>query len=286
MPYHSRALSEPSARNHLFVSWALTAALLLLRGPLVVTVRLLSYPPPAWLDPVYVVGTYALTCVFVWWESESLPAFHLDGMALAIIMLFAPLSTIMRALGGASDMPLALPHFPALLIWCCAILLFISLRRKHVSLGNGNSKSLEWFAIGTLVGLAYALSSHLLASHLYPSSQGVARPGLMGEIAATLSLFPFQIGYAGVSEEPLFRGLLWGRLRSLGWADLAIWIFQGLLFALAHLDYALRDPIAFWFSVSLTGFLTGLLAWRSRTITSSIAAHAALNSLFNVVGIA
>jgi membrane protease YdiL (CAAX protease family) len=90
--------------------------------------------------------------------------------------------------------------------------------------------------------------------------------------------FLYQLGYAAVTEEPLFRGFLWGYLRNLGWREVWIWLFQAGLFWLSHFYYFSRMPISFWL-VPIGALILGALAWRSRSIATSMAAHAAMNGL-------
>ncbi|CAG0930278.1 hypothetical protein TFLX_01635 [Thermoflexales bacterium] len=96
--------------------------------------------------------------------------------------------------------------------------------------------------------------------------------------------FIYQLGYAAVSEEPLFRGFLWGYLRKLKCPEKWIWLFQTGLFMLGHIYYVTNAPVSFWIIVPVGGLVTGWLAWRSRSIATSMAAHGALNALGRTVG--
>ena len=89
--------------------------------------------------------------------------------------------------------------------------------------------------------------------------------------------FVYQLGYAAISEEPLFRGFLWGFLRKAGWREIWIWVFQAGLFWVGHIYYFGKLPVSFWLVVPAGGLMLGLLAWRSLSIATSMAAHAAMN---------
>jgi membrane protease YdiL (CAAX protease family) len=52
-----------------------------------------------------------------------------------------------------------------------------------------------------------------------------------------------------------------------------------LLFMLGHIYYLPHTPISFWVIVPVGGLVQGLLVWKSRTITSSMAVHALSNVL-------
>jgi hypothetical protein len=82
---------------------------------------------------------------------------------------------------------------------------------------------------------------------------------------------------AAIDEEPLFRGFLWGYLRDLGWKEKWILIFQAFLFWTIHINYWNKFP--FIILLPFLGLLLGILAWRSRSIATSMAAHAGYNTL-------
>jgi len=94
-----------------------------------------------------------------------------------------------------------------------------------------------------------------------------------------LTMFIYQIGYAGVAEEPLFRGFLWGALRKTGWKDAWIWLLQAGLFTLAHMYYFGRNPISLFIIVPVGALALGLIAWKTRSISSSLAMHGIDNAL-------
>ncbi|MDD5370609.1 MAG: CPBP family intramembrane metalloprotease [Anaerolineaceae bacterium] len=101
---------------------------------------------------------------------------------------------------------------------------------------------------------------------------------LIDNRATFLSIF-YQLGYAAVSEEPIFRGFLWGYLRKSGYREVWIWLFIAGLFVLAHLNYLKTAPILFGFTVPLSALVLGWLAWRSRSNATSMVAHGVMNGL-------
>jgi membrane protease YdiL (CAAX protease family) len=90
--------------------------------------------------------------------------------------------------------------------------------------------------------------------------------------------FVYHLGFASISEEPLFRGFLWGYLRRLGWKDIWIWPAQAAIFMSAHLYFIDALPFEFWIVVPLAGLILGLFAWWSRSIAPGMMAHAAFNA--------
>jgi membrane protease YdiL (CAAX protease family) len=268
------------AKTHQIVAWGLLAGLLCLRLPFLGGIALMAQP--VWLAPVFEIGTYLLTAVLIWWEKEHLADFHIDRLALSIIILFKPIQTIMLVAFKLNDGPLAFPRLPSLFLWAISAGLLVALVLRRPRLAMFTRGSFAWFGLGLIAGLLAVL---LLG---YPLSFQVDRAELSG-LPETLSLLPqaliiffYQLGYAAVTEEPLFRGFLWGYLRKAGWKDLWIWLFQAGLFMLGHIYYLGRQPVSFWLVVPVGGLMLGALVWRSKTISSSLAAHAMLNALGNL----
>ena len=263
-------------KRHLTISWGLLVGLLLLRLPYLGGIAF--FAKPAWLDPSFQVGTYLLTAGLIWWERERLADFHVDGLALGIILLAKPIQTFFYP-GWRSDIsPLALPNLPNLAFWIISLGLFLALRLSHTSLPGVTKSSWGWFGLGLLVGLGTILLTAYPASFQIEKSELVGRPVSWGILIGAPREFIFQLGYAAVTEEPLFRAFLWVHLQKTGWKPIWIWLFQAGLFMLGHIYYLTSHPFSFWVDVPLAALVLGGLAWRSRTISSSLSAHAAMNT--------
>ncbi len=269
-------------QSHDRIALLLLFGLLVLRLPLLAGVALFTSPTPGWLSPVFELGTYLLTVSLVWWERARLADFHINAFAVAIIIFLKPIETLILATfvnGGMGTLPLAFPGIPALVIWIAAIGLLLALLRQQPNLFSIRRKTVVWFIAGILAGIMMAI---LLA---YPMSLQLGsgnRPGALPPFNLDIILiqgFVYQLGYAAVAEEPLFRGFLWGYLRKTGWRDVWIWLFQAGLFWLGHIYYLGKSPISFWLLAPTGGLVLGALAWRSRSIATSMAAHAVMNGL-------
>lgn len=270
------------SRTHQRVAWLLLAGLLFLRLPFLAGIAIFSRPD--WLDPIFQIGTYLLTACLIWWERERLADFHIDTLAIAIIILFKPIQTLFLALMGAQHLALAFPQPLSLTLWVIAIVLLVTLRRSHTQFPKIQRASLRWFAIGTMVGIATALLMGYPMSLQIDKSELPMRLELWPILVMVVPNFVYQLGYAAVTEEPLFRGFLWGYLRKLKWPERWIWLFQAGLFMLGHIYYVTNAPISFWIIVPTGGLVMGWLAWRSRSIATSMAAHGAMNALGYTVG--
>jgi membrane protease YdiL (CAAX protease family) len=219
-------------------------------------------------------------------ERDRLADFHIDKLILLLIILCKPLETLLLRFSIGRNRPLALPHFAGLLIWVIAIALGASMWRHARQLPRIRGPSLRWFAIGAAVGIALAILRSWPISFQIDKRDLIPSPSA-GELnpVSLVTRFIYQLGYAATDEEPLFRAFLWGYLLKLGWRDSRIVLFQAALFSLAHIYYLFEGlPISFWLIVPTDSLVLGLLVWRSRTIASSMAAHAGANTLTYTIG--
>ncbi len=164
------------------------------------------------------------------------------------------------------------------------MVLFIVLRKKRPDILKLQKTSWRWFGIGILAGIGQALILGYPMSFQVDLSQMPYKPTLLTELLPILPVFLYHLGYAAVDEEPLFRGFLWGHLRKAGWNAWWIWLFQALLFMLGHIYYLTHLPISFWIIVPVGGLVLGLLAGKTRTTASSMAAHGLSNVLIPAIG--
>jgi membrane protease YdiL (CAAX protease family) len=273
--------SSTKDKSHRIIAWSLLAVLLFLRLPFFAGIA--SFSMPNWLWPTYDVGTYFFTACLIWWERERLDEFHIDRLALAIIILFKPIQTIILAIWKMNDNPLAFPHLPSLIVWIIAVSLFLALRFSHTRLPMFSRASFGWFGLGIVAGLLTVLLLGYPMSFQVDKTLISVTPGIF-LILRTLPSFFYQLGYAAVTEEPLFRGFLWGYLQKAGWKNVWIWLFQAGLFSLGHIFYINKFPISFWLNVPIASLILGALVWRSKTISTSLATHAIVNTLGYTVG--
>lgn len=264
-------------KSHQVVSWVLIAGLLLLRIPMLGGIS--SFSQPGWLHPSYELGTYLLTALLIWWERKRLSDFYIDTLALGIIIAFKPIETIILAIWGFREHPFAVPNPFSLVFWIIALGLALTLWLSRTPLPKLSRVSWHWFGIGILAGLATALVTAYPMSFQVDAGSLPPKAHIAGLLAQAPLSFLYQLGYAAVSEEPLFRGFLWGSLEKLGWKSVWIWLVQVGLFMLAHIYYLKLAPVSFWFIVPVGALVLGALVWRSKTLASSLAAHATMNAL-------
>ena len=257
---------------HNTITWLLIVALFFLRIILAGLGLTLMKNPPDWIEPVYETGTYSLTGVLIWWERKNLSEFFIDRLALIILILGKPYELLLHWLQVPFNYPaqsgiywLYLPIAFGLLI----ISLFVYPRLKKI-----DGQNWLWLLAGIAAGIVSGILVGYLLRYQFPGGTGRLTPSLMFFLPAQ------QLAYAGVVEEPFFRGFLWGGLRRAGWKNLWILIFQTILFMIGHIYYFGSFPISFWIVVPFGGLVFGVLAWRSHSIATSIAGH----GFFNAVG--
>lgn len=271
-------------------SWAplgLIIALFMLRY-LVTTSGMILQEPPGWIPPAYEVSTYFLVAVFLVLLRNSLEEYHITNLAIWMVIIFKPVETLiltgLNTFDLGVNLPLALPNLPGILIWVIALGLFAVFRKQILRRGSVPRIEWQWLLVGGLVGLGVALITAVPMSFQVGPLNPDARLSVFSTLLQGVAAIPYQIGFAAINEEPVFRGFLWGYLRKIGWRELWIWLFQGLLFVLAHLYYLNSAPISFWFIVPLIALVTGWLAWRSRSIATSMSAHGVINGLGYTLG--
>ena len=270
----------PRSKTHEVISWWMLAGLLFLRLPLSAGVE--YFVQTAWLDPLFEICTYVLTLCLIWWERDRLALFHIDALTIVMIIFLKPLQTLLLIIYPYENM-LAFPNFPSLIIWIGAVVLFFVICKERPALLRVQKTSWRWLGIGILAGIGMALLlGYPMALQIDPNLLP-HKPHLVNVLLPILPFFLYQLGYAAVAEEPLFRGFLWGHLRKAGWNEWWIWLFQALLFMLGHIYYLPQLPISFWVIVPVGGLVFGLLTWKSRTIASSMAAHGLFNALSQLI---
>jgi membrane protease YdiL (CAAX protease family) len=262
---------------HRIIAWAAITVLLFLRIPFYVFITYAYPSDEQWGPAIYQVGTYFLIAFLIWWEREALSGVHIDTLALIMILLIKPVQTLILGYLGI-DIPLTFPHPVSLSIWVISLALVISLWRSGYRLIPIQARSWGWLIAGLMIGFVISALPNLDVFQSNARFSGPDYTGLSSVTTATGVAFLYQLGFAAISEETVFRGFLWGYLRELGWREIWVWLVQAGLFMSAHLYFKDALPFNFWIVVPVTGLLFGLLAWRSRSIASGMMAHAAYNA--------
>jgi len=266
--------TRPISENlHKRVAWSIIILLLILRIPyVIVTIYILPIDNQS-SGAIYEICTYFLIAFLIWWERANLAEFHIDTSALALIILFRPLQTIILSYWHV-DSPLAFPSLPSLLIWATAIGLTIALWQSGFKSARFSIWTLNWLAIGLLIGACISVAENF---RTFQSIMSSTRPVPTSVLLSTSVNLLYHLGFAPINEEPLFRGFLWGALRQLKLSDGWILLIQTLLFTSAHVYFAHQYPLMFWVYIPSAAIVFGILTMRSRSISSAILAHGMIN---------
>ncbi len=241
-------------KKHTTISFLLLAGLLLLRFPFLIAADLMLPKQPTLPRSaamfVFMIGTYLLTAVLIWWEREHLRDFWID-LAAGITFL------------------LNLFCFPI------GIGLFRAMRRHQARFPAPPANLWRWALLGALLAILCNIFT-IAGLGIEPPGERGSQPAGFGFLIPAIIL---QMTMAAVFEEPLFRGFLWGYLRRARWKDGWIWPFQALLFTLAHVYYLQTEAIGPWFlRIALPALLIGFIAWQAKSIFASMVTHGFFNA--------
>jgi len=258
----------------------LVAVLLILRIPYLAGIRLLARPDyPLWLLPSEEALTYLATAALIYLNRYRLANhnFTLIGLGLFLVApIIEPMAVESADLVALSPPDVALRLFQGIVAVGLSLSLFS--RRRELRLGHDSpSAPLAGLAIGAVMGVSFAAySTYEEFGRLIVTDPRLRPPaGVLYLVAQLLT----RLRGAAIAEEPLFRGFLWGEMRAAGWRNSTIWIVQAALFWVGHIYYIGRAPFSFWVVVPAAGLAFGALAWRTRSVASSMMAHTLVNEL-------
>ena len=272
MKFATNSIKAIDQNHHNLIFWILVGGLFFLRIPFYTGVSVISPTATAWAIPVYEVGTYLLTAITVWWERERLSDYHIDKLALGIIIFGAPLELLFYQFHIPFNYPsISRAYWLYLPI---SLVLGISLLVGHTRLPRSQKKSWLWLMIAILTGIILGVFVGILMRNNWPDITKYKPLTQIFSLPAKVLIFlpMHQMFFAGIAEEPFFRGFLWGLLRKVGLNEIWIWLIQAGLFWLGHLYYLGTRPWSFWLVIP-GGLVLGWLAWRSRSIANSMIAH-------------
>lgn len=268
----SKLLPKNKKANCIFL--LLLLGLVLLRFPLEISLEFNKIPISKELGAyIFEDATYLITAILIILKRDSLSDYHIGFYTITIFMI-APVAELLSEYLEFNTVQPDL-WFRIGISICFLIVLFFyrpKLRKRSVK------NALLWLLIAVIVGICLGV---FFGKILNIQGGGISdyRPSVL---IITRSFF-IQLGNAATIEEPLFRGFLWGLLKKLNWKDYWIWLFQAVLFWLGHIfDLGVLN-YSFWIIVPLGALILGLVAWRSRSIGTSMIVHGLSNSFANIL---
>lgn len=261
--------------NYIFL--LLLSGLIFLRFPFIISVayhkiRILV----SVAHNIYYNGTYLITAALIILKRDSLSDYNIDLFSL-FILIIAPVSQILSGhLLTKSAITGTIQPSSFKIVISVLLLLTLLLARPKLQ-KKGIKETLLWLSIAVIAGLCVGVLLGIVSS-----IQGGERNPNHPSIYYVLGSFFIQLSNAAVTEEPFFRGFLWGFLKKANWRDSWICVFQVVLFMLAHIYYLGKYNYSFFIIVPVSALTLGLVAWRSKSIGTSMIAHALINSVANI----
>ena len=194
--------------THRQIAWLILALLLLLRIPYTIAIIYFLPIENQTGSAIYEISTYFLTACLIWWERDRLADFHIDTLALCLIIFFRPLQTLILNIWKVES-PLAFPHPLGLSLWAISLSLLIALAYSSFKPARITPRSLGWIALGLFTGVCISIVENLRTFSSIISSTLVSQTLLSPVLLSTSLNLIYHLGFAPINEEPLFRGFLW-----------------------------------------------------------------------------
>jgi membrane protease YdiL (CAAX protease family) len=218
------------------------------------------------------LAVYVISAAMLAVARTSFREFRIDRLTLILFIVFG---TVLRI---PSPSEVTTPSDPIYYAYgLIALALAIVVIRSRQFRGRWARTNWRWLVLGLFLAVVLGLFLATVAS-VFSRLSIALLPARQITTGAFFLTFLSEMGHSAILEEPAFRGLLWGYLEQRGWHPASIWQFQAALFWLAHLRY-IDTPFTFWIAVPAGGLLLGWLSWKSKSISASLLAHAAYNSL-------
>ena len=252
-----RAANSPNSK----IFWG-TLILLLLRFPLLYAASMFdSFYIIGFV--LYMCGTYVVTGIVLYQNRHFLYCCNITWVAIALF-LGTPL------LAAVSGQYYSDPTVWVRLAASCVFGVLFYRKRHSFQVQKMEKKSILPNVLITLV-LCIAVPFAIHAVRGFPSVAGG------GGYSIPDSLI-FQLSTAAMSEEPLFRGFLWGFLISKKLPPGLVCIIQAALFWIGHIYY-IGTGINFWLIHPLVALTLGLLVWKTKSITHTMVLHTCINAI-------
>lgn len=262
------------AKNKSLIPVILMSGLIFLRFviPIISWYEILAIPNR---HEIITVFSYLLTALLIIWEKDELNDFNI-GLSTIIIFVTVP---ILEPIYNIWCLPsLLIPNLN--FIWfqiITSVMLVIILCSTRAQIYIERKRDvLKWLLISIVVGTIYGIITGIIYRTFMPSTP------VKATVPIFFSLFITQVRNAALTEEPLFRGFLWGYLRKRNWKEHSILLFQAFIFFIGHFYYLSSIPIAF-VETLISGLVFGLVVWKSKNMSTSIIVHGLYNSIVQLI---
>ena len=252
--------------------WIILVILLVLRIIFPILFTIISFGESSnWVIFTIQVGTYLLLVLLIIIERTRLDLYHIDKGSMVLLVLF---STWFRGMSFEAPITILI----GIIFWSINILLVCFFIWRKVSLQETNMK---WVLISIITSVLLAVPLAIMNSlqvSLFDNNKSLPPLSFFYYVQSIVR----NVSQVAIFEEPVFRGILWGKLRERNVDERKILIIQAGLFWLAHIDRIFR-PITLFITIPIMSIYLGIIAWKSRSIASPIIAHGLLNATGSIL---
>lgn len=231
----------------------------------------------------YEILTQLTLIIFLIYNWNDLQKSYIDYFTVIIVVLFKPLNTILLA---AFIEPTDITSIGN---WGGNLLIFFSLvfviwfisKYKKIEIYNKGpiiSKIFIGVSGGMICVVITSFANVLQLDRNTPINRSILDLYVLFDVIQ-------QMGFAGVAEEPIFRGIILSTLISKKIKPFIAIIFQSSIFMLCHIYYINVFPISFWFIVPFSGLCFGYIVYKTKSVGSGIIAHGIVNGTGNILSI-
>ena len=217
---------------------------------------------------LFLCGTYLCTGLFLCINRKSLYVYNLTASSLVLFFL-APIA----ALSANGTDPTAWFRFILAMVFA----IFLVWKKGIQLLALPLKETILHTCITIIASIALAII--IWAVEGFVRKDSLMNPVTLNSIARN---FCFQFSFAAISEEPLFRGFLWGYLRKRISNEWIISILIAFIFWMGHLYYIERG-IVFWLIHPVMAlFLSVTVKW-SKSVSQSMLLHTSVNAIHDIL---
>jgi len=185
-----------------------------------------------WIIGFNIIGEIPLIVIVLILNQDDLQSLNIDKFSI-YLTVFAGLIYVKEAKYG-----LGIPSGIAVVLFSV-----YALWKKNLNFDKSNS---EVWRLGLIGFTVFALGLFVVSNHIDPLSTEQ-------NIASSLVAI-----FLPVTEEIMYRGMLWMFLKNLKWNEVTIMFFTAFLFWMSHLNLFF-SPFNFWFYIPLLSLILGYL---------------------------
>lgn len=211
---------------------------------------------------IYLLFTYLFTAIFIGKYTDNLKQYYITPTSL-IIFLTAP---ILGILTMSFDPTVYLRGIISLILGGYLI------KKGYFKFEKLNK--LEYKLSNLLLFIAFIFAFILFNKYVLGKNIDLFKINFFEFI----DTFAFQLSFAAVSEEPLFRGIMMGEMIKRKTPPAVAIAIQGGIFWLSHIYYA-NTGLNFWVLHPIISIMLGILAYKGKSITNSMLFHGVGNTL-------